>query len=190
MAISVTSAERERSRGTTLSPVEFGLRTREVSLDEAVKVSVRARLQGGLVEAFRRQTWQEAYAAHDTLLRLQFGMSIRSGGKLFGRTVVSAKWVKKGILFWTRDAGLTDNVTNMIWAMTADENGYNHFFDDEDGIRDFLFAFSRELSFLPVSLGRGEHRLHAEVFVKWWRHTYIEKGQASGRSPPISLKVR
>ncbi|MDG7035146.1 MAG: hypothetical protein JRN37_10040 [Nitrososphaerota archaeon] len=190
MAISITSVERERSRATLLSPVEFKLQTDEVSLDEAVKVSVRAKLEGGLVDAFRRATWQEAYAAHDILLRLQFGMSIRSGGQLFGKTIVSAKWVKKGILFWTRDANLTDNVTNMIWAMAADENGYNHFFEDEQGVRDFLFTFTRELSFLPVSLGRGEHRLHAEVFVKWWRHTYIERGQVAARSPSISLKVR
>jgi len=43
---------------------------------------------------------------------------------------------------------------------------------------------------IPAStLGRGSHRLIGAVDAHWGRRSYIEKGQVSGKSVAVELKV-
>jgi hypothetical protein len=39
------------------------------------------------------------------------------------------------------------------------------------------------------SLGKGEHRLAADIACKWGRRSFIEKGEVTSKSKPLAITV-
>ncbi len=181
--------KRDLSEATRVTVIEAAPTSGEVSPDQGTQVRVRFGLEGGLVEAFNRATWQEAYELHDTSLRLSYRIGIRRKGALLSSSVGEpVRYVKKASLYWTRNPDLTDNVTNRIWAMVVDEEKVPHVFDSEEELKEFLFTFERRV-LVPADVARRvSGQVVAEVAVKWGRHSFVEKGLAKATSLPFALK--
>ncbi|HVP24067.1 MAG TPA: hypothetical protein VMS77_09180 [Conexivisphaerales archaeon] len=179
---------RELSRRTSLGPVYVSQTTGEVQPEQGVQLKVKFRLQGGLVDAFSRATWQTAYEAHDTSLRLLYWLAVKKkGGLRRGNVAGPAKHLKKATLYWTRNPDLTDNATNRIWAMVIDEEKVPHVFDSEEKVKEALFSFERRI-LVPASLMSQADEVRVEVKLKWGRHSFIEKGHVSAVSDRLAIK--
>jgi hypothetical protein len=180
---------RELSGRTFLKSITVTQTSGEVTAEQGAQVRVQFELGGGLVDAFNRATWQEAYDLHDTSLRLLYWITIKRKGRLTGSKLAEpAKFLKKATLYWTRNPDLTDNVTNRIWAMVVDEDKIPHIFDSERKLREYLFRFDRRLLIPASSLDKAPAPLVAAIRLKWGRHSFIEKGEATGTSAPFTLK--
>ena len=121
--------------------------------------------------------------------RIRYWLKVTKRGTLFSSQVAEPpKYVRKAILYWTRNPDLTNNVTNRIWAMVVDEEGIPHVYDSERNLKDALFTFDRRILAPSPALADGDE-VRVEVKVKWGRHSFIEKGEASSTSEPLVVKT-
>jgi len=52
-----------------------------------------------------------------------------------------------------------------------------------------LFDFDEPIILSASELGKGKHKISAEVFVSWNKHTYIEKNEEKTRSEEIEVEI-
>jgi hypothetical protein len=188
---SPTSEAKELGRSTRIENFVCIPSRPNLGKDQPLDVKVRFDIRGGLYEVFNRETWQHAYEKHDTLLRLMFRIGVyrKSTGFISTAVIKPIKFVRKGKLYWTRNPDLTDNVTNRIWAFMVTEDGAPKIFDSERDLRDTLFGIERLFTISQDHLKPGRNVFFAKAWLKWGRHTYIEKGSTSGSSRPFEVTV-
>ena len=52
-----------------------------------------------------------------------------------------------------------------------------------------LFDFDVGLILSAAELGKGKHKISAEVFASWNKHPYIEKNEAKMHSEEIEIEI-
>jgi len=52
-----------------------------------------------------------------------------------------------------------------------------------------LFDFDEPVILSASELGKGKHKISAEVFVSWNKHTYIEKNEEKAHSEEIEVEI-
>ncbi len=55
--------------------------------------------------------------------------------------------------------------------------------------QDMLFNVTRNFELPASTLGTGEHTLDAKVRVKWGKHIFTERGEASAKTSPLKIRV-
>jgi len=167
---------------TALTDVNLVLDKGVVSLDEDVGITVGFRIVGGLRESLTPNVWTMAWEDNDKLVRLMMDTTVSSRKKLAS----TGREVRRCRFYWSRDPDLPYR----IWAAVVHEDGGAPIIplSVEDAKSKFLDVVKR-FDVPAKSLGKGTHKLVAEVNVKWGRRTYIEKGQTSAKSKPVLVKV-
>ena len=59
----------------------------------------------------------------------------------------------------------------------------------EEDIQKELFDFDEPLILNASELGQGKHKINAEIFASWNKHTYIEKNEAKMHSEEIEIEI-
>ena len=59
----------------------------------------------------------------------------------------------------------------------------------EEDIQKELFDFDEPVILNASDLGKGKHKVGAEVFASWNTHTYIEKNEETVRSKEIEIEI-
>ncbi len=156
-----------------------------VSLRDSVGVSVGFRVIGGLRESFMPDVWTLAWEDNDKMVRLTMDVSISAGGssKQLGST---GKQVRRARFYWSRDPDLPYR----IWTAVVHEDGGAPIIPSSvDDARSKFLDVVKRFEFPAKVLGKGVHRLSGDVAISWNRRSYIEKGDARGRTKPVELKV-
>ena len=52
-----------------------------------------------------------------------------------------------------------------------------------------MFDFDEPIILNASDLGKGKHKISAEVFASWNTHTYIEKNEAKIHSEEIEIEI-
>jgi hypothetical protein len=167
---------------TGLANVSIILDKGTVSLGENIGLSVGFRVVGGLRESFAPNVWTIAWEDNDKLVRLMMDTTVSSGKRL----ATSGREVRRARFYWSRDPDLPYR----IWAAIVHEDGGAPIIPIS--VEDARFKFLDVVKRFDVpakSLGRGTHKLVANVNIAWGRRVYIEKGKASGKSKPVEVKV-
>ena len=58
-----------------------------------------------------------------------------------------------------------------------------------DSCRSEMFDFDEPIILNASDLGKGKHKISAEVFASWNTHTYIEKNEAKIHSEEIEIEI-
>ena len=59
----------------------------------------------------------------------------------------------------------------------------------EEDVQKELFDFDEPIILSASDLGKGKHKISAEVFASWNPHTYIEKNEEKTRSEEIEVEI-
>ena len=59
----------------------------------------------------------------------------------------------------------------------------------EEDVQKELFDFDESVILSASELGKGKHKISAEVFVSWNKHTYIEKNEEKVHSEEIEIEI-
>jgi hypothetical protein len=59
----------------------------------------------------------------------------------------------------------------------------------EADVQKELFDFDEPIILNASDLGKGKHKVGAEVFASWNKHTYIEKNEEKVRSEEIEIEI-
>jgi len=172
---------------TRIAGVQLMTDKRSYGVQDTVKASLGFRIVGGLREAFHPDVWTVAWEDFDKILRLTIRVSVGvQRGLLTRRLAEVKKEVRKASFYWSRDPDLPYR----IWALVVPEDGGppiipRNVEDAQKQMLDVTKTFE-----LPASdLGEGRHKLVGDVYARWGRRSFIEKGEVASKSKPLVIGI-
>jgi len=158
----------------------------KASLDDNLAFTVSFRLDGVVRRNFHQKFWEAAYDQHDGGLRMAFKVDLRrSGIRLPAKPLREEKFVRRAVFFWTRNP----EIPHRVWMTVATEFETILYPKTEEEAREMMFNVTRSFELPAGSLGKGEHNLSANVSAKWGKHVFTERGEASAKSPSLSIQI-
>lgn len=161
---------------------------------EPITLDLNFSVDGHVRDVFTRERWMDAYEHHDNLFRIKYTVNIKRRGALSTRDIVEPiTFVRKASIYWSRDPTMQPYPPEKkVWVMIVmDQDSILP--RDEDEARSLLFDVHRRIEMVPSPsssmLGRGEHRVFAEVSAEWGRHVYTEPGRITAVSNDVRLEI-
>ena len=159
------------------------------SLDDTVEITVNFSIEGDLRDAFNEENWTNAYNKNDVSFKLKYGIKLLTGGfrkKEVGKTIDT---YRKASIFWTRNPKLVNPMKDRrIWVQVA--KNFEPFIRlSEEEVRQELFDFSEKMTCKASDLGKGTHKISAEIFASWQKHEYTEPGNIKNNSKEIEIVI-
>jgi hypothetical protein len=174
---------------TQISAITLGKEKDEFASDEKITITARFSLTGGLRDAFNEKNWTEAYDANDNTIKLKYGIKLEKGGIRKHELGKSVDTYRKASIFWTRNPKLVNPMKERrVWVQVA-KNFEPYIKLTEEDIQKELFDFDEPVILNASELGKGKHKVGAEVFVSWNKHTYIEKNEERMHSKEIEIDI-
>lgn len=161
----------------------------EYSEDEDITIEVKFSLQGEIRDSFNEKNWTRAYNKNDNTFKLKYGVKLLSGGlrkKEIGKAVDT---YRKASIFWTRNPKLVNPMKDRrIWVQVA-KNFEPYIRLTEEEVKEELFDFNEKIKIKASELGKGNHKITADVYASWNKHEYTDPENIKRSSDGIELKI-
>lgn len=176
-------------RPNKINGVIFNASRENFPYDESCNLSVKFGVDGGIRDSFRHEVWMDAHRRNDKYFRITYNLEIQkvTMSLALKSLIKPVKAVKKASIYWTRNPEMVRLFEKKVWALIIDERRVPHIPATEEEARKKLFEFEASFQILGADLGRGNHRLRAQVGASWGRHIFSEKGTISGSSDTIKI---
>jgi len=173
-----------------ISEIELSPNRYQFSSDENITMNVKFAVQGTIREKFNEKNWTAAYNKHDNLFKIKYGIKLQAGSfrkKEIGKPVDS---YRKASIFWTRNPKLVNPMKDRrVWVQVA-KNFEPYIRLTEEEVRQELFDFDEKITFKASELGKGKHKISAEVWASWQKHNYAEPDSVKNNSKEIELEIK
>ena len=158
-------------------------------VDDNFTLNVKFSLNGQIRDAFNEKNWTDAYDKNDNQLKLKYKIELTSGGLRKHRIGKQIDTYRKASIFWTRNPKLINPMKERrIWVQVA-KNFEPYIKLTEEDVQKELFDFNEPIILSGSELGKGKHKISAEVSASWNKHTYIEKNEMKMRSHEIEIEI-
>ena len=157
----------------SLENIEFRKIKEDFSKNESLQFHLSLKLNGNIREIFNPNTWEKAYNKFDNTLRLVFHVEIKSGRN----TLYSINFVRKAILFWTRNP----KIPYRIW-ITVVIDDMPFYPTSVEEAKSLLFDIEKNIIFENTTLSPGSYDVFANISVSWEKHRYIDQQKLKERS--------
>jgi hypothetical protein len=159
------------------------------TVDDNFTLNVKFSLSGQIRDVFNEKNWTDAYEKNDNQFKLKYGIKIISSGLRKHDVVKPINTYRKASIFWTRNPKLVNPMQEKrIWVQVA-KNFEPYIKLTEEDVQKELFDFNEPIILSASEFGKGKHKIGAEVFVSWNKHTYIEKNEIKIRSQEIEIEI-
>ena len=183
----VKGLERTQIRNITLSSSSDSVR-----LDEAVDLTVKLSVAGGIREAFTSVIWERAWDVWDKTFRMTYSVGIKKvvAGPITKGVIKPQKFVRRATFYWSRSPELNSDYSKKIWLMVVLEGGEPVHPKSIEEARTALFDVRKTFRVLGSDLGEGKHTLKAFGKASWGRHIFSEKGSSQGISRLMTIRCK
>ena len=156
-------------------------------IDDSITLNVKLSLNGELRNSFNEKNWTYASENNDNQFKLKYGIKLTSGSLRKHKVGKPIDTYRKASIFWTRNPKLVNPVKERrIWVQVA-KNFVPYIKLTEEDIQKELFDFDEPVILNASELGKGKHKVGAEVVVAGNKHTYIEKNEERMHSKEIEI---
>ena len=156
---------------------------------DSITLNIKFSLNGEVRNAFNEKNWTDAYEKNDNQFKLKYGIKIASTGIRKHDVGKPIDTYRKASIFWTRNPKLVNPVKEKrIWVQVA-KNFEPIIKLTEEDVQKELFDFDEPIILSAADLGKGKHKVSAEVFASWNKHPYIEKNEAKMHSQEIEIEI-
>ena len=157
--------------------------------NDSITLNVKFSLNGDVRDSFNEKNWTDAYEKNDNQFKLKYGIKIGSSGIRKHDIVKPIDTYRKASIFWTRNPKLVNPMKEKrIWVQVAKNFEPIIILTEADGQKE-LFDFDEQIILNASDLGKGKHKVGAEVFASWNTHPYIEKNEEKVRSEEIEIEI-
>ena len=157
--------------------------------DDSITINVKFSLNGEVRNMFNEKNWTDAYEKNDNQFKLKYGIKIASTGIRKHNVGKPIDTYRKASIFWTRNPKLVNPMKERrVWVQVA-KNFEPYIKLTEEDTQKELFDFDEAIILNASELGKGKHKVGAEVFVSWNKHTYIEKNEERMHSKEIEIDI-
>ena len=159
------------------------------AVNDGITLNVKFSLSGDVRNAFNEKNWTDAYENNDNQFKLKYGIKLVSSGLRKHDIVKPINTYRKASIFWTRNPKLVNPMKEKrIWVQVA-KNFEPIIKLTEEDVQKELFDFDESVILSAPELGKGKHKISAEVFASWNTHPYIEKNEAKMHSEEIEIEI-
>jgi len=156
---------------------------------DSITINVKFLLNGDVRNSFTEKNWTDAYEKNDNQFKLKYGIKLVSSGIRKHDIVKPIDTYRKASIFWTRNPKLVNPMKEKrVWVQVA-KNFEPIIKLTEEDVQKELFDFDEPIILSASDLGKGKHKISAEVFASWNTHTYIEKNEEKTRSEEIEVEI-
>jgi len=135
-------------------------------------------IDGLIREIFSQKNWERAYDKHDNAFRLTIFLDVKVGGK----SIDKIKFIRKAVLFWTRNPKLSYRV----WiSIIKDETPHYPLTIEE--AKSLLFEVTKTIEVQSNNLAMGENEIKIDIGVSWGRHIYTEPVELHAQTQTIKV---
>ena len=157
--------------------------------DDSITINVKFSLSGDVRNSFTEKNWTNAYENNDNQFKIKYGIKLVSSGLRKHDMIKPIDTYRKASIFWTRNPKLVNPMKEKrIWVQVA-KNFEPIIKLTEGDVQRELFDFDEALVLNASDLGQGKHKVSAEVFASWNKHTYVEKNEEKTHSEEIEIEI-
>jgi|TARA_Y100000310_G_scaffold115811_1_gene114420 hypothetical protein len=158
-------------------------------VNDSIGLNVKFSLNGEVRNVFNEKNWTDAYNKNDNQFKLKYGIRLASSGLRKHDVAKPIDTYRKASIFWTRNPKLVNPMKEKrIWVQVA-KNFEPIIKLTEEDVQKELFDFDEPVVVNASDFGKGKHKVVAEVFVSWNKHTYIEKNEEKMHSQEIEIEI-
>ena len=157
--------------------------------DENIKINAKFSLTGDLRNQFNEKNWTDAYVKNDNQFKLKYGIKLVTGGIRKHSPGKEIDTYRKASIFWTRNPKLVNPMKEKrIWVQVA--KNFEPFIRlTEEEVQQELFDFDEQIMFSASELGKGVHKISADVSASWHTHTWIEGDNEKTHTKEIEINI-
>ncbi len=157
--------------------------------NDSITINVKFSLNGDVRNSFTEKNWTDAYEKNDNQFKLKYGIKLVSSGLRKHDIVKPIDTYRKASIFWTRNPKLVNPMKEKrVWVQVA-KNFEPIIKLTEEDVQKELFDFDEPIILSGSELGKGKHKISAEIFASWNKHTYVEKNEAKMQSEEIEIEI-
>jgi len=159
------------------------------SVDDSITLNVKFSLSGEMRDVFNEKNWTDAYEKNDNQFKLKYGIKLNSGGLRKHDVSKPIDTYRKASIFWTRNPKLVNPMKEKrIWVQVA-KNFEPYIKLTEEDVQKELFDFDEPIILSASKLGKGKHKISAEVFASWNKHQYTDGDKVKSQSKEIEIDI-
>ena len=161
-----------------ISDIKLDTPHKSIGSNTVLTLDLGFNIDGLIREIFSQKNWERAYDKHDNAFRLSVFLDARAGGK----SIDNIKFVRKAVLFWTRNPKLSYRV----WiSIIKDETPYYPLTIEE--AKSLLFDVTKTIELQSNNLQKGENEIQIDIAVSWGKHLYTEPVELHGQTETIRV---
>lgn len=142
-------------------------------VSEKVLLRIRFSIDGSIRRTFSQASWEKAYNQHDNSFRLKIGVVLKSDKRI----ITSQQFVRKAVMFWTRNP----KIPFRIWVFIVQDDAPLYPLSVQEA-QSLMFDVDKAIEVSGNQLkSLLSSEIYAEVRVSWGRHAYTE---------PVELEAR
>lgn len=161
-----------------ISDIKLGTSHESIGSNDTLTLNLGFNIDGLIREIFSQKNWERAYDKHDNVLRLTFFLELLIGNE----AVDKIKFVRKAILFWTRNPKLSYR----IWiSIIKDETPYYPLTIEE--AKSLLFDVTKTIELDSSIMKKGENQIQISIKISWGKHLYTEPSELRGETKIVKV---
>lgn len=164
---------------SSISDIKIGSSHDSIKSNEILTLSLSFNIDGSIRENFSQKNWERAYDKHDNGFRLTISLDLKVGRN----SVDKAKFVRKAVLFWTRNPKLSYRV----WVSVIKDETPHYPLTIEEA-KSLLFDVTKTMELDSNKLKEGENEIHVSIKVSWGKHLYTDPFELHGETKVIKVK--
>ncbi len=174
---------------SVITDIELVKDKEEFSLDQDVTINVKFSIKGLIRDSFNEENWTKAYNKFDNLFKMKYGIKLVSGGLRKHTIGKPVDTYRKASMFWTRNPKLVNPMKEKrVWVQVA--KNFEPFIRlTEEEVKQELFDFDEKIFFKASELGKGTHKIGAELYASWQKHDFTEPDSTKTNSNEIEIMI-
>jgi hypothetical protein len=164
---------------SSISDIKIGSSHDSIKSNEILTLSLSFNIDGSIRENFSQKNWERAYDKHDNGFRLTISLDLKVGRN----SVDKAKFVRKAVLFWTRNPKLSYRV----WVSVIKDETPHYPLTIEEA-KSLLFDVNKAMELDSNKLKEGQNEIHVSIKVSWGKHLYTDPFELHGETKVVKVK--
>jgi hypothetical protein len=164
---------------SSISDIKIGSSHGSIRSNEILTLSLSFNIDGSIRENFSQKNWERAYDKHDNGFRLTISLDLKVGRN----SVDKAKFVRKAVLFWTRNPKLSYRV----WVSVIKDETPHYPLTIEEA-KSLLFDVTKTMELDSNKLKEGQNEIHVSIKVSWGKHLYTDPFELHGETKVVKVK--
>ena len=166
---------------SSISDINVGSSHDSIRSNDVLTLSLSFNIDGLIRENFSQKNWERAYDKHDNGFRLTISLVLKVGRN----TIDEVKFVRKAVLFWTRNPKLS----HRVWVSIIKDETPHYPLTIEEA-KSLLFDVTKTMELDSNKLKEGDNEIQVAIKVSWGKHLYTDAVELRAETKVVKVRKK